>query len=156
MYGCGRGYRVGTAGWVYRVGVQGLYRVLPLHRARRSWYSGAGPGRPAGPGVGGTRAGCVSPWVFGGGTAISHPCGARSVPEGPPWICPQNAASGPITARLRVPLLKHSQNGEVSPKSVDKACHSPCFQKRSQKSPLGILRFPLSVAFSHKELMGPF
>ena len=51
---------------------------------------------------------------------------------------------------------KVSQNDEVSPKYVHKASHSPYIQNGSQKSPLGFLRFPISVAFSHKELIGPF
>ena len=81
------------------------------------------------------------------------PSGARSAV----WLpLPGNAASWPIRARLGSHYCKVSQNREVSPKSSQKACHSPCFQKRAQKSPLGILRFPISPAFSHKELMGRF
>ena len=41
----------------------------------------------------------------------------------------------------------------MSPEKSHKACHSPCFQNRAQKSPLEILRFPFSLSFSHKELM---
>ena len=67
-----------------------------------------------------------------------------------------NAASGPIKARFNLILLKYSQNRVVSPKYVHKACHSPYIQNGSQKSPLRILRFPYSLAFSHKELLGPF
>ena len=59
-------------------------------------------------------------------------------------------------ARIEVKTEKHSQNGEVSPKSVEKACHSPYFQKAVKNSPLDFLRFPFPVAFSHKELMVPF
>ena len=78
---------------------------------------------------------------------------------GPPWflhLSPGNAASWPIKARLRVKLSKVSQNAEVSPKSVEKAYHSPYSQNRLQKSPLDFLRFPILQAFSHKELMGLF
>ena len=67
-----------------------------------------------------------------------------------------NPASWPIPARFDLILLKLSQNGIVSSKSVQKACHSPYFQNLVQKSPLGFLRFPISSAFSHKELMGHF
>ena len=85
-----------------------------------------------------------------------HPSGARSVPAGPPCTWCPLPASWPIVARFHDILLKVSQNTEVSPKSVQKACHSPYSQKRSKNSPLEILRFPLSGAFSHKELMGYF
>ena len=51
---------------------------------------------------------------------------------------------------------KLSQNRGVSPKSVQKACHSPYFQNRLKKSALGFLRFPFCPAFSHKELLGLF
>ena len=59
-------------------------------------------------------------------------------------------------ARFRPHFLKVSQNGGVSPKSHQKACHTPYSQNGSQKSPLGIPGIPFSVAFSHKELMGHF
>ena len=59
-------------------------------------------------------------------------------------------------ARFSDILLKSSQNREVSPKSVEKAYHSPYFQNRVRKSPLEILRFPFLPAFSHKELSGHF
>ena len=59
-------------------------------------------------------------------------------------------------ARLHLIFYKVSQNGQVSPKYLEKACHSPYSQKRVQNSPLGILRFPYLLAFSHKELMGLF
>ena len=51
---------------------------------------------------------------------------------------------------------KVSQNGRVSLKSVNKACHSPYSQNAAENSPLGILRFLIFAAFSHKELMGHF
>ena len=59
-------------------------------------------------------------------------------------------------ARFHLIFYKVSQNRRVSPVFINKACHSPCFQKRLQNSPLEILRFPKSLAFSHKELMGLF
>ena len=88
----------------------------------------------------------------------THPCGARSVTPGalPGTWTLRNAASGPIRARFQVISGKVSQNGGVSPKYVQKAYVSPCFQNAAQKSPLEILRFPFSSAFSHKELMAHF
>ena len=38
----------------------------------------------------------------------------------------------------------------------EKACHSPYIQNGVQNSPLEILRFPILLAFSPKELMVPF
>ena len=66
------------------------------------------------------------------------------------------AASGPITARIDLILVYYCQNRRVSPKSVEKAYHSPYIQNAVQKSPLDFLRFPFGQAFSHKELMGHF
>ena len=66
------------------------------------------------------------------------------------------AASGPITARFHVKYCKVSQNDEVSPKSMHKASHSPYIQNGLQISPLEILGFPYSAAFSPKELMAHF
>ena len=94
--------------------------------------------------------------VFGGGTAPGTTLRARSGPLAPPctWDL-ANAASGPIRAELRSFYYKVSQNDEVSPKKCQKAYHSPCSQNGLKKSPLEKLRFPVSPAFSHKELMVP-
>ena len=81
---------------------------------------------------------------------------ARSVLAGPPCTSSSKPASWPIGARFEVISCKVSQNHEVSPKSVHKACHTPYSQNGLQKSPLGFLRIPYSLAFSHKELMVPF
>ena len=115
----------------------------------RCMTSGAGPGRPAGPGVGGS---CSS---GARATGTTTPCGrARfAVPVSLPGQYP---ASWPIRARIQLNFSKVSQNGQVSPEYVHKACHSPCFQNLVQKSALEILRFPFSPAFSHKELMTLF
>ena len=59
-------------------------------------------------------------------------------------------------ARISSILLKVSQNAEVSPKYVEKASHSPYSQNELGKSALDFLRFPLLLAFSHKELMTLF
>ena len=84
---------------------------------------------------------------FGSGRApVPSPCSSA----------PRKPASWPIRARFNLFYVKLSQNGEVSLKYVQKACHTPYFQNRPQKSPLEILRIPFSVAFSHKELMAYF
>ena len=84
------------------------------------------------------------------------PCGPGQACCPPCTQDPLNAASWPIRARFRPLYTKLSENREVSPKYVDKACLSPYSQNGSQKSPLRFLRFPYLVAFSHKELMGLF
>ena len=61
-----------------------------------------------------------------------------------PWPLPvpgtlAYAASQPIRARFKVYLLKVSQNAEVSPEYVQKACHSPCSQTGSESH---LLKFP--------------
>ena len=82
---------------------------------------------------------------------------ARSVlPAGPPCTGPLECPPRANMATFDLILLNYSQNGQVSPKYVEKAYVSPYFQNRSQKSPLEILRIPFSSAFSHKELMGSF
>ena len=137
------------------MGYTGYYPATQ-HAARgANPTSAAGPGRPAGPGVGGWGAADVLGRRRGrlSGTTLR----ARSVPLAPPCPrYPQNAASGPIGARFHLISYKLSENGVVSPKSVEKACVSPYFQNGVQKSPLNILRFPFSLAFSHKELLVPF
>ena len=144
VYGLGRVY-----GWVPGRAIPGYYPAVP-HRARNpAADSEAGPGSPAGAGVGGQQ--------LGGRVSQYPPSGpGRSLQALPGTGTRLHAASGPIRARFSVFLVKYSQNDEVSPKSVQKACHSPCFQKRVQKSALDFLRFPILVAFSHKELMGLF
>ena len=91
----------------------------------------------------------------GGGTGPGTTHSLRSGPA-PLSQYPQNAASQPIRARSHVIYCKVSQNGQVSTKYPEKACHSPYIQNRLGKSPLEILRFPFSESFSHKELMGHF
>ena len=99
-----------------------------------------------GAGVGGTWSSDVP--------AVTHPttpCGRARFAG---WAL--KPASWPIRARLTSYFYKVSQNSEVSPKYVNKASLSPYIQNGSQKSPLGILGFPYSLAFSHKELMTLF
>ena len=101
-------------------------------------------------------------WEHGAGRPLhpDHPLqtpagssGARSAVRA---CSPSKAASWPIGARIDLISRKLSQNGVVSPKYLEKACHSPYVQNGSRKSPLEFLRFPFSRAFSHKELMVPF
>ena len=148
--GAGRGMVPGGyTGRVYREGYTG---VLPSCPQGGAPDSEAGPGRPAGPGVGGLE--CrVRPSPV---PTHSDPCrvsGPAPLVQASPRA---KAPSGPIRARLRSISWKLSQNGRVSPKYVEKACHSPCLQNELKNSPLEILRFPILLAFSHKELMVPF
>ena len=120
------------AGWVLRVGIPGwvLGRAIPVYypaTAREVPMRNCTQEQLA--------AGCKG--VLGPSPGLSvrrrgrlpvPTLRARSVPMGPPWYWdPWNAASGPITARFQVNSHKVRQNGEVSPKYVDKASHSPCF-----------------------------
>ena len=143
----------GHTGWVYRVGNTGV-PVLP------STLLEEGPAdSEAGPEASRREAGvvvCRSRTPEAPGPPTPDPLG----PPGPAplsWaFSPGKPASGPIRARLRSKYKNVSQNDEVSPKSVEKASISPCFQNGLRISPLEILRFPYIAAFSHKELMVPF
>ena len=153
----GDGRRAGTGPWTgIRVGGAGVYPPTQLleedprsrqrsgprkaHRAWSGWSAGSGRTRD------------------GGGTAPGTTLRARSGTLQVPSLSqdPQNAASWPIWAGFDLIFLKLSQNGGVSPESVEKACRSPYFQNGSGKSPLKILRFPFLLAFSHKELLVAF
>ena len=143
-------------GWVYRVGIPGGNTgVLPSQHAllgESAQTAERAPEAPLGAGVGGLGARANGDW----GTGISPPCGPGRSPRSPPWDIPLETASWRHMARIDLILLKVSQNGEVSAKLSEKACHSPCFQKRARNSPLEIPRFPFCVAFSPKELMDHF
>ena len=155
--GCSYRVRAGRVyGWVYQGGVYrggyqgGLYRCTQPPARGGPSDSEAGPVGPCqGAGVGGHWGRAY--WASG-----DHPCGARSDPWSSLSPPRANAASWPIAARLSVIFSKVSQNGQVSSRSVNKACHSPCSQNWLRKSPLGILRFLFRPAFSHKELMDVF
>ena len=110
----------------------------------------SGPRKPLqGAGVGGF----CSP----GARSCTTPAGPGRCPLGPSlYRTSSSTASWPIRARFSVFLVVYCQNDEVSLKYVEKACLSPYFQNRVQNSPLDFLRFPFSVAFSPKELMGLF
>ena len=92
-----------------------------------------------------------------GGRAPGTTLRARSVPCRPLPV-PGTLACRLLAnkARFSQYFSKVSQNDEVSPKYIEKASHSPCFQNGLRNSPLDILRFPFSVAFSYKELMVAF
>ena len=137
----GTGIRVGTG--------EGYTGYPAMLLGERCADSEAGPGRPAGPGVGGQHSSGVRLHT------PTTPCG-RARSAGVWTLLGQIPASGPIRARIHQYFSKVSQNDGVSPKYVHKAYHSPCFQNGHQKSPLGKLRFPFWLAFSPKELMVPF
>ena len=148
------------AGWVHGAGIPGGYQegyigypALRQRCSRRGQDTAErAPEGPAGPGVGGI----LSSDVPAAGRS-SPPCGPGRFP--PRGTLPGMTSECRLLAnkaRFQDILLKVSQNGEVSTLFRQKACHSPCFQKRSRNSPLEILRFPYPVAFSHKELMGRF
>ena len=87
------------------------------------------------------------------------PCGRgplRWVLLGPPRAGASYGRANRQNRQNSVRTVNVSQNRRVSPKSVHKAYHSPCSQNGLKKSPLEILRFTDSLAFSHKELMGHF
>ena len=95
--------------------------------------------------------------MFGGGDGYIPPSGPGRSGPGPPSLdIPLECRLWAKQARFHDISHKVSKNLEVSPKSVEKACHSPHLQNGLQKSPLDILRIPYSPAFSHKELMGRF
>ena len=134
----------------------GTGRVIPGTQPRArggSHVQRSGPRRP-----------CKgrSGWYMGAGRAAGpdHPSGPVGHLRCPPCLDPplfqSNGRANLKTARFQSIYYKVSQNGGVSPENLHKACHSPCFQNGLQMSPLGILRFPILVAFSHKELMGLF
>ena len=147
----------GCTGWVrdgmgigwYGEGIPGTQPTC----SRRSPVQRSGPRRAC-------RA--RSGWYWGPGArcSMTHPAG----PVGPPAVAlpghasafQSNGRANREKARFHDISLKVSQKTRVSPKSVHKACHSPCLQNGLEKSPLDILRFPIIAAFSHKELMGLF
>ena len=90
------------------------------------------------------------------GRVYPHPPGPVRTLQVPPWDIPLECRLLANTARFHLIPCKVSQNGIVSPVFVEKACHSPYIQNGLRKSPLGILRIPIRLAFSHKELMGLF
>ena len=150
--GCGAGgyqggYTGWCTGWVYRGSTTQPSSTLLEEPNQRS-----GPRNPCRGGVGGLggRTG------DGGGYGPETTLRARSVPAAPPCLRTSECRLTANRARFQQYSSKVSQNDEVSTEYVNKACHSPYSQNDAQMSPLEILRFPYSVAFSGKELMGHF
>ena len=143
---------VGIAGWVPGWAIPGYCPPSGFARGEVHMQR-SGPRKPLqGAGVGGIW----SSDVPAAGTGYPHPCGARSAH---PWTSlgyPSECRLWANKARFQSISYKVSQNGQVSPINVEKACHSPYFQNELGKSPLEILRFLYLRAFSHKELMGHF
>ena len=136
------GYRGRYTGWVIPGSStsEEPTQHVPAKRARRPCRGRSG---------GDMRAGWAGP--------VPPLRGPVGVPAGPSlYRTLAIPASGPIRARFYDISLKVSQNGQVSPRNVEKASHSPYIQNELRKSALGILRFPFSSAFSHKELLGHF
>ena len=139
------------AGWVYRVGTTGVYYPAAL-LGERCRYSEAGPGSP-----------CRGlEWVVSAARAlpVMTTLRARSVTLQVPSLSfppafQSNGRANPQKPQNHQFYSKVSQNRRVSPKSVNKAYHTPYFQNGLVKSPLEKPRFPFSLAFSPKELMVP-
>ena len=127
----------GYTGWVYRVGTRrGYTRVLPTDRARRSCTSEAGPVVPAGGGVGGYRAGCVSRRL---GRLQDHPTGPVGLPGALPVLDPENAASWPIGRDLTSFPGKLVKTAECHPFSSKRPVIVPIYKTRSKSR---LLKFP--------------
>ena len=128
---CSAGHERGVpwvhTGWVYRVGNTGYYpatQPLGPSCSRSKPTSEAGPGSPRGlEWVGGCsgRPGTVS-WHGARPAPRYHPSGPVSPCRGLP--VPGTLPTGK-RARFHHISWKVSQNHEVSPNNVEKACHSP-------------------------------
>ena len=122
-------YQGGYNGWVYRWGTG---RAIPdAHRqgpsCSRRCSDPAERARRLLQGAGVVGSECRTSWDRSLGASVrpcTHPCGARSVsPAGsPPWY-----RTSLLGQRARFHYISHkvSQNGKVSPKSVEKAYVSP-------------------------------
>ena len=153
---------VWESGWVYWVGIPGgytggLYRgtTQPPRGDLQTQRSGPRKACRAWSGWG-LEVGRAPAVVFGGGTAPRTTLRARSGTRPLPVLGPLECRLWAKGARFHLISHKVSQKARVSPKYVEKACHSPYLQNGLQKSPLDFLRFRFSLAFSHKELMVPF
>ena len=117
------------AGWVYRVGNTGYLPSQPALLGERYPRQRSGPRNP--PCRGGWSGWSGIARANGGtGTVLVPPSGPGQPARGPPCT---RTLQGPTWARFDLLFLKLSQNQEVSPKSVNKACHSPYIQKRVRK-----------------------
>ena len=147
----GRVYRVGI-----RVGNTECYTQYPPARSQTARGanppSGAGPGSPEG-------------WSGGVGAAdVLGPLPGAHPPSDHP-LRPLQGLRGPLRclrapcgqrARFHYISLKVSQNVEVSPKSVEKACHSPCSSKRCPKVTSWNSQISVFVSLLSQGINGPF
>ena len=136
-------------GGVWVGGYQGwLYRVLPSCSGRVQ-IQRSGPRKP-----------CKgwSGWYLEPGAGRSVPTlRARSVPcRALPGTDLAERPSLAYRARIDLISWKLSQNGIVSPKCVEKACHSPHIQKRVQKSPLDISQISTFASLLSQGINGLF
>ena len=149
VYGRVYRYWVVRAGWVYRVGNTGS-QALPSYRAKGGpRYSEAGP--VALQGRSGWYLGPEYPCAPG-----DHPSGPVGSLQAPPCHLPENAASWPIRRDSTSFSIKLVKTAECHQNMSKRPTLVPISQNGSRKSPLDILGFPISLAFSHKELMGMF
>ena len=125
LVGYGYGTRVGYTGWVTGRVIPG-YTQPPRSQLleEQALTAKRAPDHPCrGWGVGGQCAADVLGPTTGASELPGTTLRARSVPlQGPSLYL------GPLLgqrARFHVLFLKVSQNGKVSPESVEKACHSP-------------------------------
>ena len=93
--------------------------------------------------------------MFGGGVGTTPAGPGRPTPGGPPCTS-QNAASGPLGRDSMTFPVKLVKTLKCRRKVRKRPAIVPISQNGVEKSPLGILGIPYSVAFSHKELMVPF
>ena len=143
----------GYTGVVYRVGTGEGYTgtqpaargdlQIPAKRARS----------PAGGGVVGIwRSGALGD----GGQLPGPPCGPGRVPGTLPVLGPAIPALQPIGRDSITFSIKLVKTAKCHQECRKRPVIVPIFQNGSQMSALEIPRFPFSVAFSHKELMGLF
>ena len=151
--GCTRG---GYTGWVYRVGNT---RAIPGTQPR---CSGRGPDpaerAPEAQGLEWVGSGARAYLGTAAGTVLPHPAGpvGPGQPD-PPWAGPCGLPPpGHIGRDLTSFSIKLVKTAECHRNVSKRPVIVPIYQNGSQKSPLDFLGFPISLAFSHKELMVPF
>ena len=151
VHGCGPG---GYTGWVIPGPATPPLRTLQVLRARfAGWLLGPPRSKGACLGLGTSKIGA---WT-GRGPGVTDRARRVVQAQRPPQpVFQSKPGANGKRARFQVNSTEVSQNRGVSPKSVHEAWHAPYFQNGLQKSPLEILEFPFSAAFSHKELMGLF
>ena len=144
-------YQGGYTGWVYRVGNTGCTTQPPARGgkpARQTATAGSGP----------TLQGWVV-WKQGGldGRTSArpapryHPAGPVRPPEALPVPGTLPTGKGRDLTSIPIKLVKTTKCHQ---KVFKRPTLVPISQNGVQKSPLDFLRFTISLAFSHKELMG--